>query len=74
MSNTVSGGSPEGPIFVSAKVAAQRLGLTIWDVYELVKNGELAHRPRKGKKGEPIHIYAADLSRWARDEIAKESA
>lgn len=62
-------GAEPDPIFVSVKVAAQRLGLKTWDVYELVRNGELAHLPYEGNQ--KIRVYAADLERWARDEVAK---
>jgi hypothetical protein len=73
VSTEVSGGSPEDPIFVSVRVAAQRLGLTTYEVYRLVKAGELAHRSREGKQGEPIHIYAADIPRWAAEQVEKAS-
>jgi excisionase family DNA binding protein len=72
MATEVSGGTQEGPLFVTVKVAAERLGLKTWDVYQLVARGELAHLPRGA--GETIRIYAADLPRWAADQITKESA
>lgn len=69
MSNDNSGGT-EGPIFVSAKVAAERLGLKSWDVYELVRKGELAHLPRKSNR-EKVRVYAADLARWAAENAER---
>lgn len=72
MSVTASGGSPEDPIFISVKVAAQRLGLKTWDVYDLVKRGELAHLPRTER--EQIKIYAADLPRWAAEQVTKAAS
>lgn len=74
MGGQLSGGTPEDPIFVSVKVAAQRLGLTVYEVYELVKAGDLKHLPREGKKGETIRIYAADIPRWAADQVAKAAS
>lgn len=68
MSSDTSGDT-EGPIFVSAKEAAQRLGLKTWDVYELVNAGELAHLPRK-PHGQ-IRVYTADLYRWAAENAAR---
>lgn len=72
MGVNVSDGSSEGPIFVSVKVAAQRLGLKTWDVYDLVKRGELKTLPRTER--EQIKILAADLNRWATEAVTKESA
>lgn len=62
-------GDTEGPIFVSVKEAAQRLGLKSWDVYELVRNGELATLPRK--PGGQIRVYTADIPRWAAENAAR---
>lgn len=63
-------GSVSDPIFVSAKVAAERLGLKTWDIYELVKKGELAHLPRNSP-GEQIRILASDIPRWAQEKAAR---
>lgn len=62
------------PIFVSVKVAADRLGLDVYDIYRLVERGELAHLPRKGRRGEKIRIYAADIPRWAQDQVTREAS
>lgn len=66
-------GSAEGssPIFISVKEAAQRLGLKPWDVYELVRKGELRHLPYE--RNEKIRVYADDLPRWARDNVVTKT-
>jgi excisionase family DNA binding protein len=51
------------PHFISVKGAAARLGMSIDEVYDLVKAGEIAHVQRT--PGAKIHILAADVDRWA---------
>lgn len=61
------------PHFVSVKGAAARLGMSIDEVYDLVKAGELAHVQRSA--GAKIHILTADIDRWAAEAAtAKRSA
>lgn len=55
--------SDTAPHFVSVKGAAARLGMSIDEVYDLVKTGELAHVQRA--PGAKIHVLAADIDRWA---------
>lgn len=51
------------PLFASVKGAAARLGMSIDEVYDLVKSGELAHVQRA--PGAKIYILLADVDRWA---------
>jgi len=58
------------PTLVSVKVASQRLGMSIDDVYDLVKGGEVKFIQKA--PGAKIHILSADLDRWvAENAIAK---
>lgn len=58
------------PAFTSVRSASQRLGLSIEEVYDIVKAGELKYVQRA--KGFKINILAADIDRWiAENAIAK---
>lgn len=63
--------SDTAPHFIDVKGAAARLGMSIDEVYDLVKTGEIAYLQRSA--GAKIHILAADLDRWA-IESARKSA
>lgn len=65
MSDTVD----TAPLFASVKGAAARLGMSIDEVYDLVKSGELAHVQRS--PGAKIYILIADVDRWALEAAAK---
>jgi excisionase family DNA binding protein len=70
----VAATSDSTPHFISVKGAAARLGMSIDEVYDLVKSGELAHVQRSA--GAKIHILNADIDRWALEaaQAAKASA
>lgn len=55
--------SDTSPHFISVKGAAQRLGMSIDDVYELVENGSLAFFQKA--RGAKIHILSTDVDKWA---------
>ena len=63
--------SDTAPHFTSVKGAAARLGMSIDEVYDLVKTGEIAHVQRT--PGGKIYILNADVDRWA-TEAARKSA
>lgn len=60
------------PHFTSVKGAAARLGMSIDEVYDLVKSGELAHVQRT--PGAKIHILTADVDRWALEAAGASKA
>lgn len=64
--------SDTAPHFVSVKGAAARLGMSIDEVYDLVKAGELAHVQRA--PGAKIHVLNADIDRWATEAARAASA
>jgi excisionase family DNA binding protein len=68
----VTATSDTAPHFISVKGAAARLGMSIDDVYDLVKSGELAHVQRT--PGAKIHILNSDLDRWAIEAAAKKKS
>jgi excisionase family DNA binding protein len=63
----VAASSDTAPHFTSVKGASQRLGMSIDEVYDLVKAGEIKHVQRA--PGAKIHILTADIDRWV-DEAA----
>lgn len=62
------------PLLISVKAAAARSGLSIDEVYDYVKAGEIKFIQKT--PGAKIHILAADLDRWVTDAAAsmRESA
>lgn len=63
---TASHGSEDAePTFVSVHEAAPLLGVKTWDVYQIVKRGEIAHL-QNGPHGK-IRILASDIPRWKAD-------
>ena len=65
------------PLLISVKAAAARSGLSIDEVYDYVKAGEIAFIQKA--PGAKIHVYAADLDRWVAEsaqaaKVAKASA
>lgn len=64
--------SDTAPHFVSVKGAAARLGMSIDEVYDLVKTGELAHVQRTA--GAKIHVLTADIDRWATEAARLKAA
>lgn len=60
------------PHFVSVKGAAARLGMSIDEVYDLVKTGELAHLQRSARA--KIYILVSDLDRWATETATARKA
>lgn len=64
--------SDTAPHFISVKGAAQRLGMSIDEVYDLVKSGEIAHVQRT--KFAKIHILAADVDQWAINSATAKKA
>lgn len=64
--------SDTAPHFISVKGAAARLGMSIDEVYDLVKDGELAHRQRA--PGAKIYIQTADLDRFVAETVVKRKS
>jgi excisionase family DNA binding protein len=60
-----SGSGDTEPTFVSVREAAPLLGVPVWDVYQIVKRGEIAHL-QNGEHGK-IRILASDIPRWKAD-------
>jgi excisionase family DNA binding protein len=58
----VSISTDTAPLLISVKAAAARSGLSIDEVYDYVKAGEIAFIQKA--PGARIHILAADLDRW----------
>jgi hypothetical protein len=63
--------SDTAPLLISVKAAAARSGLSIDEVYDYVKAGQIKFIQKA--PGAKIHILAADLDRWV-VEAAKASA
>lgn len=65
---------PDAPLLISVKQAAARSGLSIDEVYDYVKAGEIAFIQKS--PGAKIHVLAADLDRWVIEaaDAAKASA
>jgi excisionase family DNA binding protein len=68
----VTASSDTGPHFISVKGAAARLGMSIDEVYDLVKSGEIKHVQRA--PGAKIYILATDIDRWATEAARGVSA
>ncbi len=67
--------SSTSPLLISVKTAAARSGLSIDEVYDYVKAGDIKYIQKA--PGAKIHILAADLDRFiteAADAVVKESA
>jgi len=65
--------SSTDPLLISVKTAAARSGLSIDEVYDYVKAGEIAYIQKA--PGAKIHILASDLDRWVTEaaETARAS-
>lgn len=65
--------SSTDPLLISVKTAAARSGLSIDEVYDYVKAGQIKFIQKA--PGAKIHILAADLDRWVTEaaETARAS-